>query len=121
MHTKATIIVIDDDSEIRSSLTSLLRSAGYSVCTFHSAKAFLAGDVNDSACLLTDPHMPGMDGLELQAELHRLGRNIPVIVMTAFPTKDAQARALDAGAVAFLAKPLDPDLLLDKLKPLTER
>ena len=121
MYTKATITIIDDDSEVRSSLTSLLRSAGYRVRPFDSAEAFLAGDIHDSACLLTDLHMPGMDGLELQAELHRLGCNIPVIVMTAFPTNDARARALDGGAVAFLAKPLDPDLLLDKLKPLTER
>ncbi len=121
MHTKATISIIDDDSEVRSSLTSLLRSAGYRVRAFHSAGAFLTGDANDSTCLLTDLHMPGMDGLELQAELHRLGCNIPVIVMTAFPTKEAQARALDGGAVAFLTKPADPDLLLDKLKSLTDR
>ena len=121
MHTKATISIIDDDSEVRGSLTSLLRSAGYRVRTFDSAETFLAHNANDSACLLTDLHMPGMDGLELQAQLHRLGCSIPVIVMTAFPTKEAQARALDGGAVAFLTKPLDPELLLDKLRPLTER
>src|SRR5262249_27534155 len=108
-------------SEIRRSLTSLLRSAGYHVRTFQSAEAFLTDDARDSACLLTDLHMPGMDGLELQAELHRLCCTIPVIVMAAFATKEAQALAVDRGAVAFLVKPIDPDFLLDKLKPLIER
>jgi len=118
MHSKPTISIIDDDGEVRSSLTSLLRSAGYRVRSFDGATAFLADGSSDNACLLTDLHMPGMDGLDLQTELHRRGSAVPVILMTAFPTEEARTRAMKSGAAAFLTKPLDPDLLLDKLKAL---
>lgn len=118
---KSTISIVDDDREVRSSLTSLLRSAGYSVKSFEAAESFLAGGVGDNACLLTDLNMPGMSGLDLQEELQRRGAAIPVILMTAFPTEEAKTRALRRGAAAFLTKPLDPDLLLEKLHALLDR
>lgn len=110
------VSIVDDDEGVRSSLENYLRSAGVEVRTFASAEAFLGSPERlGTACLITDLHMPGMDGLALQAELNRLGRAFPVIVMTAFPTDAARAESAGLGAAAFLAKPVDPDGLLDRI------
>ncbi len=111
---------MDDDAGMRGSLCSLLRSAGFEARAFPDAAAFLAEGPRDGA-LLTDLNMPGMSGLELQAQLRREGAGLPVILMTAFPTDQARQQAMDDGAAAFLVKPLDPDQLLDRLKALLER
>jgi FixJ family two-component response regulator len=106
--------IVDDDPDVRGSLDSLLRSVGLVPRCFGSAEALLAGDARDGiACIVTDLHMPGMTGLELQAEARRRGWSQPVIMMTAFPTDATRAEALAGGAVAFLTKPIDPDALLD--------
>ncbi len=119
MKARAIISVVDDDEGVRGSLASLLRSAGFDVRAFPGAQAFLSTGLRDgAACLLTDLNMPGMSGLELLAELRRRKAAIPVIMMTAFPTDQAKEQAMGNGAVAFLTKPLDPDLLLDRLKLL---
>ncbi len=68
------------------------------------------------ACIVTDLHMPGMTGLELQAEIARRGWRHPVIVMTAYPTDVARDQAMSAGATAFLTKPIDPDSLLEAIE-----
>jgi FixJ family two-component response regulator len=116
-----TVCIVDDDEGVRSSLESYLRSAGVEVRTFGSAKGFLASRERCSAdCLITDLHMPGMDGLALQEELNRQGFAAPVIVMTAFPTPDAEHRSTSLGAAAFLCKPVDPDLLLERVESLLQ-
>lgn len=110
------VAIVDDDEGVRASLENYLRSAGVAVRTFGSAESFLASpDRLATDCLITDLHMPGMDGLALQAELNRRGRAFPVIVMTAFPTDAARAESARQGAAAFLAKPVDPDMLLDRV------
>lgn len=73
------------------------------------------GSRDDLACIVTD-HMPGIPGIELQAEMARRGWRQPVIVMTAFPTDAARDQAMSAGVVAFLAKPVNPDRLLDAVE-----
>jgi len=110
------IYVVDDDESVRSSLANYLRAAGREVRTFESAASFLASsDRVATGCLVTDLHMPGMDGLALQQELNRIGRGFPVIVMTAYPTAAARARSAELGAAAFLEKPVDPDELLERI------
>jgi FixJ family two-component response regulator len=113
------ISIVDDDEGVRSSLENYLRAAGVAVRTFGSAETFLASaDRLETDCLITDLHMPGMDGLALQEELNRIGRAFPVIVMTAFPTDSAREEAAALGAAAFLTKPVDPDALLDRVEEI---
>lgn len=111
------IAIVDDDAGVRGSLDSLLRSAGLRGLCFALASDFLASEQGATvACIVTDLHMPGMTGLELQAELTRRGWLQPVIVMTAFPTDAARDQALTGGAKAFLTKPIDPDALLEAIE-----
>lgn len=110
----AIIAIVDDDPGVRGSVDSLLRSAGLVGRCFSGGDALLnCGEESRISCIITDLHMPGMTGLELQAELVRRGWQQPVIVMTAFPTDAAREQATDGGARAFLTKPIDPDALLD--------
>jgi len=110
------VAVVDDDPGIRGSLNSLLRSAGLASVSFESAEALLADDPARFGWIITDLHMPGMTGLELQAEIGRRGCACEMIVMTAFPTPASQSQALGAGARAFLTKPIDADLLLEAIE-----
>jgi FixJ family two-component response regulator len=115
------IVIVDDDPEVRGGLESLLRSSGVEVRGFPSAEAYLADAVRRKTdCLLTDLHLPGLNGLELQEALRKLGSACPVVVMTAFPTEAARTKAAVAGAAAFLVKPVDPDALLELLLKLAE-
>lgn len=110
------IAIIDDDGAILTGLSSLLRSASFRVHTYRKAEAFLAKvSTTLPDCVLTDVQMPGMNGLELQAELARQHAGLPVIFMTAFPDEAVQARALAAGARAFLHKPFEAQTILDLL------
>ncbi|MEA1673211.1 response regulator transcription factor [Nitrospirillum sp. BR 11163] len=111
------IAIVDDDAEVRGSLLSLMRSAGFDARGFDGAMAFLDSPwLGQAACLITDLHMPAMDGLGLQAALRDAGSDLPVIIMTAFADPILRQRALDAGAVAFLCKPLDPEELLARVE-----
>lgn len=106
----ATIAVVDDDAAIRTALSSLLRSMGYSARLFKTADAFLADqELPPPDCVLTDVQMPGMNGLELQAEIHRRRPELPVIMITAFPNAALRQRALAAGALDFLNKPVSAE------------
>lgn len=114
------IAIVDDDPGVRGSVDSLLRSAGMNGLAFASAEDLLAADALDRlACIVTDLHMPGMTGVQLQQELARRGWRRPVIVVTAYPTDAARDQALAAGAVAFLTKPVDPDALLEAIARVT--
>lgn len=119
MRHPVTICIVDDDESVRSSLESYLRAAGMNVCSFGSAEIFLASSSSATIdCLVTDLHMPGLDGLDLQRELNRIGRRFPVIVMTAFPAPAARTACIRLGAAAFLEKPVDPDVLLERLETI---
>lgn len=107
------VAVVDDDAGVRGSLGSLLRSVGLESLLFAGGQDLLAcDDLDRITCIVTDLHMPGMTGIELHGELVRQGIAARVIVMTAYPTDAARRQALDGGAQAFLAKPVDPDALL---------
>jgi FixJ family two-component response regulator len=109
----AIIGVVDDDKGVRAALDDLLQSAGFRVVTYSSAKALLTSVCLPMlACLILDLHMPGMDGLTLQRHLADTGFRVPIIVLTALGDSEIQIRALDQGAVAFLTKPIDSELIL---------
>lgn len=108
--------IVDDDADVRGSLDSLMRSAGIVSRCFCCGEDLLAdAGSHDFGCIVTDLHMPGLTGLELLTELVRRGSRQPVIIMTAYPTAEARTRAMRAGAIALLAKPIDPDGFLDAI------
>jgi two-component system response regulator FixJ len=109
--------VIDDDEDVRQSLGFLLRAAGMNVALHDSAPAFLqAMPAAAPGCVVTDIRMPGMDGLELQRHLHELGSGLPVIVMTGHADVPLAVQAMKAGAVDFIEKPFDDEVLLSAIR-----
>ena len=94
-----------------------MESAGLSARCFGSAEEFLESDQrNQTACLVTDIRMPGMSGLELQAKLKAEGSGIPMIFITAHDDAKMKTQAMNAGAVEFLPKPFDDEILLEKVR-----
>jgi FixJ family two-component response regulator len=108
------VAVVDDDESIQRSLPKALQSVGLLAMSFVSAEEFLScGRLDEVGCLITDLRMPGMSGLELQEKLAQDGRRIPVVFVTAHGDARERARAMRAGALAFLDKPFDDNLLLE--------
>jgi FixJ family two-component response regulator len=113
----AMISIIDDDLVVRESTADLISSLGHEPLIFSSGEQFLAsGRLADTACIITDLQMPGMSGLDLQASLLAGGDLTPIIFITAYPKEAARARALEAGAVAFLTKPYEESDLTGSLE-----
>ncbi len=107
------ISVIDDDESVRRTTTRLIESFGFRTAAFESAEMFLnSGELHDTSCLIVDVRMPGMNGLQLQSELAAAGCRIPIIFITAYEDKESHRLAMQAGAVAFLAKPFTDEQLL---------
>ena len=110
------ISIVDDDDSLRNSLDNLIRSVGFRAQGFASAEAFLNSNrVHDTACLILDVRMPGMNGLELQRQIVAANWGIPIIFITSHADDDARARALEAGAVDFLYKPFHEEALLNAI------
>jgi len=108
------IAIVDDDAGARTALEALLRSLRYNTCTFGSGDDFLnSGKLYDFSCLITDLHMPGMSGFDLQDRLLAIGHRLPVIIITGDPNSTARARAMKSGAICFLAKPHDTAHLIE--------
>jgi FixJ family two-component response regulator len=102
------ISIVDDDDLSRAAMGDLVRSLGYSARTFASAESFVQSTaVAETRCLILDVQMPEMSGIDLQDHLSQRGIDIPTIFITAFPDEATKARALNAGAICFLHKPLD--------------
>jgi FixJ family two-component response regulator len=113
----AKIAIVEDDDAVREAMKFLMRSFGYHASTFGSADEFLNSEqVDDTSCLITDVHMPGLSGLDLQDRLIARGHRIPIIFITGFPDDTARARAMKAGALAFLTKPINQHHLIDHLE-----
>jgi FixJ family two-component response regulator len=107
------ISIVDDDESVRDAVQTLLESTGRRAVAFASAEQFLASSAaRTAACLILDLRMPGINGAELQRRMLAADYRIPTIVLTAHGDDAARARALAAGAVAFLPKPFQPDMLL---------
>ena len=110
------ISIVDDDGFVRESTKGLVRSMGYAAETFASAEEFLRSNrAADTACLISDIQMPGMNGADLQDQLIADAQRTPIIFVTAFPDEDIRARVLKAGAVGFLTKPFKDESLIDCL------
>src|SRR4051812_38886731 len=108
------VAVVDDDESIQSSLPKALQSVGLTAMSFVSAEEFLAfGQLDSIGCLITDLRLSGMSGLELQMRLVQDAILIPIVLITAHGDARERARAMKAGAVAFLDKPFDDNYLLE--------
>ena len=111
------IAIVDDDDAVRDSLRDLMESAGLVARCFGSAEEFLAsGWHRQAACLITDIFMPRMSGLELQTKLKDEGCDIPIIFITAYGEARTRIQAMREGAVEFLEKPFDHQLLLKTVR-----
>jgi two-component system response regulator FixJ len=108
-----TVYIIDDDAAVRRSLVRLFRSAGIDAATYEAASAVLDDAPRlSSGCILLDLQMPGMDGITLLRRLGELGVRLPVIVVTGHGDVPTAVSAMKAGAIDFIEKPIDDELLL---------
>jgi FixJ family two-component response regulator len=115
------ISIVDDDGFARDGIGELVRSLGYQTALFPSAEQFLeSGRIGETACLITDLQMPGMSGFDLQTRLRDDGFDTPIIFVSAFPEERYRARALHAGAIAFLSKPFAEQSLVECINAALE-
>ncbi|WP_353189736.1 response regulator [Pandoraea pnomenusa] len=106
------VSIVDDDEAFRLATGSLVRSFGRQTHLFGSAEEFLrSGCLNETACVISDVMMPGMSGVEMLIRMRALHYQIPTIFITSFPTADLTSRALAAGALVVLGKPVEPDAI----------
>jgi FixJ family two-component response regulator len=111
------IYVVDDDQDVREGLQSLLESVGLQSQTFGSATEFLAAKLpNAASCLILDVRLPGLGGLDFQAELNRMKMEIPIIFITGHGDIPMSVKAMKGGAVEFLPKPVREQDLLDAVQ-----
>ena len=111
------IAIVDDDDVVREAMKSLVRSLGYNVSTFGSAEEFLNSEqISRTSCPITDLHMPGLSGLDLQNRLIATGHRFPIIFITGYPDENVRVRAMKAGAIGFLSKPPDHRDFVDYLE-----
>jgi FixJ family two-component response regulator len=111
------VIIVDDDPGFLKSVVRLLSVHGFETRTFSSAESLLDSDAAMTATpMLLDIHLGGISGIELQRRLATSGSNCPVIFMTAIDDDATHNEAINAGCVAYLKKPLAPNLLLDALE-----
>jgi FixJ family two-component response regulator len=116
-HGLTMISIIDDDVCAREATAGIIRSLGYAFATYASAEEFLGpGHVNNTSCLITDVHLPGLSGVELYQRLRGDGFAAPTIFVTGHPDETTRTQVLSAGAVAFLSKPFGKRALLDCLR-----
>jgi len=116
------VMIVDDDESIRRAARRLIKSSGFPVETFASAEDFLSsGRLHETACLVLDVQMPGLNGLELQSRLITDGHQVPIIFITAFNDENARAQALKAGALGYLVKPFEEADLLTAINVALRR
>ncbi len=121
MTTHTLVSVVDDDESVRESLPDLLREFGFAARAFSSAQEFLSSDyVDQTGCLILDIAMPGMSGPELQRELRRRHREIPIVFITGQKDETVRDRVLEQGAAGFLLKPFSDTTLLTALHTALE-
>jgi FixJ family two-component response regulator len=116
-HSTKLVVIVDDDKSVQSALQELIEADGLSAKCFGSAEEFLeSGLLREAACLITDIRMPGMSGLELQAKLKADKYKIPIIFITAHGDSRVRIQAMREGAVEFLMKPFDDQVLLKRVR-----
>lgn len=108
-----TVFIVDDDEDVRDALAMLMRAAGLRAATYASARDFLQRcNPRDGGCLVLDIRMPGMSGIELQAELHKRRVRLPIVFLTGHGDVPLAVKAMKAGAADFIQKPLDEHRLV---------
>jgi FixJ family two-component response regulator len=116
------VFIIDDDPLYRASTERLVRSVGFSVQIFQSARDFVGSRrPNLPSCLILDVRLPGLSGLDLQRELAEAGVHLPIIFVTGYGDIPMSVQAMKAGAVEFLTKPFRDQVLLDAIRQAIER
>ncbi|WP_240488540.1 sigma-54-dependent transcriptional regulator [Labilithrix luteola] len=111
------VYVIDDDSFVRQAIVSAVRAEGWDACGFSSAKEFLSHpDRENAACLVLDVDLPDISGLALQSQLQAANDHVPIIFVTGYGDIPMSVRAIKAGAVDFLTKPVDTGALVDAIR-----
>ena len=111
------VAIIDDDQAVGNAIEVLLRSIGLTARTFCSGEQLLGSpELDRVGCLVVDFDMPMMNGLDLLGNLFRLGREIPFVIITAYPSEEIRIRALQSGAVSYLTKPFDDGDLLNGIR-----
>lgn len=106
------VSIVDDDDAFRAATASLVRSLGRPTREYASAEEFLqSGRLGDTAFLISDVMMPGLSGVEMLDRILALGTAPPTVFVTSFPTAELEARAHANGALAVLAKPVDPEAI----------
>lgn len=119
---EAVVFVVDDSADVREGLKALLETVGLQCRTFDSPKDFLRHPPHAGpACLILDVRLPGISGLDVQAELGRGSRNVPIIIITGHGDIPMTVRAMQGGAVAFLTKPVREQDLLDAVYAAIEK
>jgi FixJ family two-component response regulator len=121
-HNSGLVAIVDDDESVQRSLQDLIESDGLTALCFASAEQFLDSEArNKAACLIADIQMPGMSGLELQAKLKAERCRIPIIFITAHGETEMRIHAMREGAVEFLSKPFDDEVLLQAVNAALDR
>jgi FixJ family two-component response regulator len=111
------VAIVDDDESVRDAIKRLMRSMGLAAEVFASADEFLRSpDLNRIGCLVVDFSMPNMNGLDLRHSLLLQRKEIPTIMITAYPSDDVRARALQAGIIGYLTKPFSDHELLSYVR-----
>jgi len=122
MSDEATVFIVDDDQEVRHALKLLMESVGLQVECFDSSQAYLEQfDPEKPGCLVLDVRMPGMSGLDLQARLNEERLHPPIIIVTGHGDVPMAVRAVQAGAMNFLQKPFNDQVLLDSVYRAIEK
>ncbi len=117
-----TVSVVDDDPDLRRSMQWMLSKSGLNVRTYASAEHFLQDyDPDEPGCIVLDLRMPGMDGLELQQKMSRKKWSAPVIILTGHGDVSTAVGAMEAGALAFIEKPFNRQVLLDRILQALEQ
>jgi two-component system, LuxR family, response regulator FixJ len=112
------IAIVDDEEAVRAGLSTLMRSIDLRPEVFASADAFVLADPARYVCVLSDIQMPGRSGIDLLAHVRGVRPDLPVILMTAFPDERVREQARSGGAYRFLAKPCDPDMIVELVEGL---
>jgi FixJ family two-component response regulator len=116
------VAIVDDDEAVGNAIEVLMRSMGLVARAFSSGEEFLRSpELNRTGCLVVDFDMPRMNGLDLHSNLTRLGKTIPTVMITAYPSDDIRARALQAGIICYLTKPFDESDLLNCIQTALDR
>ena len=117
-----TIAIVDDDPSVRKGLERLIRSLGWKTETFGSAQEFLASARTEApSCIVLDLQLPGLSGLELQKQMTEAGIEIPIVFLTGHGDIPASVKAMKAGAIEFLTKPVEEQHLFNAIQEAVER